>query len=185
MVTLAPVGAEPGVTPVITGITRNDAVLLAAPPTVTTTSMKPGRRLLGTGDMILVSVQEVGTDATPPMVTVLAPCVVPKPEPLIVRAEPTGLTGPAVGEIVEMAGAAKAKEPNKRPRINRTALRNRRFLAMVVSYLEHVDYLLFYIFGTIVSCRLTQSIDKTIDLQELFGSSVNNYFSHLCFYQNG
>jgi hypothetical protein len=118
------------------GITRNDAALLAVPPTVTITSAKPGKRLLGTGATILVSVQEVGTDVTPPMVTVLLPCVVPKPEPLIVTGEPAGLTGPTVGEIVEMAGAAKAKEPNKRPRINRTTLRNRRLLTMVVSILR-------------------------------------------------
>lgn len=165
MTTLVPTGPEAGKSLVITGMTRKDAALLPVPPTVTTTSMKPGRRLLGTGATILVSLQEAGTDATPPMVTVLLLCVVPKPEPLIVTEEPTGLTGPTVGEIVEMAGVAKAKEPNKRPRVNRTTLRNRRFLAMVVSYLEHVDYLLFYILGTNLSCRLAESTDKSAALQ--------------------
>lgn len=119
---------------VITGITRKDAALLAVPPTVTITSIKPGMSAPGTGTMILESDHEVGVVVKPPMVTMLSLCVVPKPEPLIVTGEPTGLTGPTVGEIVEMAGAANAKVPNKAPTINRTALRNRRFLAMVVSY---------------------------------------------------
>jgi hypothetical protein len=132
---------------VITGITRKDAALLAVPPTVTITSIKPGMSVPGTGTMILESDHEVGVVVKPPMVTMLSLCVVPKPEPLIVTGEPTGLTGPTVGEIVEMAGAANAKVPNKVPTINRTALRNHRFLAMVVSYLEHLDYLLFYILG--------------------------------------
>jgi hypothetical protein len=97
--------------------------------------------------MILESDHEVGVVVKPPMVTMLSLCVVPKPEPLIVTGEPTGLTGPTVGELVEMAGAANAKVPNKVPTINRTALRNDRFLAMVVSYLEHLDYLLFLYLG--------------------------------------
>ena len=121
---------------VITGMTRNDAVLLAVPPEVTIRSANPGRSTPGTGTTIFVSDHEVGVDATPPIVTVFPLADAPKPEPLIVMGEPTGVTGPAVGEIVEIAGAANAKVPNKRPRINRTALCNRRFLAMVVSILR-------------------------------------------------
>jgi hypothetical protein len=112
--------------------------------------------------------------ATPPIVTVFPLADAPKPEPLIVRDEPTGLTGPTVGEIVEMAGAANAKVPNKRPRINRTALCNRRFLIMVVYPQNKWDYLLFYILGTIVSCRLAESICKNVALQEVFSSSAYN-----------
>jgi hypothetical protein len=81
-------------------MTRKDCALLAAPPTVTMTSAKPGRRLPGTGAMILVSVHEVGMAVTPPTVTILLLWVVPKPEPLMVKADPIGLTGPTVGEML-------------------------------------------------------------------------------------
>ena len=112
-------------------MTRKDCTLLAVPPTVTITSTKPGKRLLGTGAMIFVSLQEVGTDVIPPTVTVLLPCVAaPKPEPLIVRGEPTGLTGPAVGEMLEMAGVAKAKEPNSKLKVSRITLRKRKSTIM-------------------------------------------------------
>lgn len=93
---------------VITGITRNDAVLLAVPLEVTITSANPGRSPPGTGTTISVSDQEVGVAAIPPIVTVFPIADAPKPEPLIVTGEPTGVTGPAVGEMVEMAGAANA-----------------------------------------------------------------------------
>jgi hypothetical protein len=89
----------------MTGITRKDLALLA-PPVVTTTSAKPGKRLLGTGATILVSLHDVGMAVTPPIVTLLAPWVVPKPEPLMVNDEPTGLTGPTDGERLVMFGEA-------------------------------------------------------------------------------
>jgi hypothetical protein len=50
--------------------------------------------------MILVSVHEVGMAVTPPTVTILLLWVVPKPEPLMVKADPIGLTGPTVGEML-------------------------------------------------------------------------------------
>lgn len=108
--------------------------MLVVPPEVTITSANPGRSTPGTGATIFVSDHEVGVAATPPIVTEFPLTDAPNPEPLIVRAEPTGLTGPTVGEIVEMAGAANAKAPHKRTRINKTALRNRRFLAMGSRY---------------------------------------------------
>jgi hypothetical protein len=135
-VTVPFIGALAGETAVMTGMTRKDFVLLAAPPTVTITSAKPGKRLLGTGATILVSLQEVATDVTPPTVIVLSDCVVPKPEPLIVRAEPTGLTGPALGEMLEMAGAAKAKVLKKTLNKNRITERSRTLATMVVSHLD-------------------------------------------------
>jgi hypothetical protein len=118
------------------GITRKDAALLAVPPTVTITSIKPGRSVLGTGATILESDHEVGVVAIPPMVTVLLPCVVPKPEPLIVTDEPTGLTGPADGEILAIAGAATANEQDSKLKISKIALRRRRTFTMVVLHLK-------------------------------------------------
>ena len=83
-------------------MTRNDAELLAMPVDVTITSAKPGKSAPGTGTTILVSNHEVGVLETPPIVTVLPLADVPNPLPLIVKAEPTGLTGPTVGEILLM-----------------------------------------------------------------------------------
>jgi hypothetical protein len=174
-VMVPPIGACAGDTAVITGITRNDLALLAVPPEVTITSANPGRSTPGTGATIFVSDYEVGVAATPPMVTVFPMADAPKPKPLIVRAEPTGLTGPTVGEIVEIAGAANAKVPHKRPRINRTALRNRKFLAMVVTILRMSGLpSLFISWAQIFCCRLAESICKNVALQEVFSSSAYN-----------
>jgi hypothetical protein len=107
MVTLAPVGAERGVAPAITGITRKDAALLAVPSEVTMASTKPGRRLAGAGATILVSDHEVGVVLTPPMVTELPVAEAPNPLPLIVKGEPIGLTGPTVGERLLICGDAQ------------------------------------------------------------------------------
>jgi hypothetical protein len=73
MVTEAPTGAEPGDTPVMTGITRNDCVLLEVPLTATVISAFPAPRLLGTGTTIVVSFQDEGVVEIPPNVTVLVP----------------------------------------------------------------------------------------------------------------
>lgn len=113
--TLVPTGPEVGASLVITGMTRNDVVLLAVPPDVTITSIKPGRRLAGTGATILVSDHEVGVVLTPPMVTELPVAEVPNPLPLIVKGEPTGLTGPTVGEMLLMLGDAQAKVKLRKP----------------------------------------------------------------------
>jgi hypothetical protein len=133
-VTVPPIGVFAGETAVMTGKTRKDFALLATPLTVTITSAKPGKRLLGTGATIFVFVQDVGTAATPPIVTVS--CVVPNPEPLIVRAVPTGLTGPTMGEMLEMAGLAKATEPSRKVKTTRTSVRARSSLIMAVPYLK-------------------------------------------------
>jgi hypothetical protein len=100
--TLVPTGPEVGASLVITGMTRNDAELLAIPPDVTTTSENPGKSTLGTGTTIFVSIQEVGVVETPPIVTVLPLAEAPNPLPLIVKGEPTGLTCPTVGEMLLM-----------------------------------------------------------------------------------
>ena len=102
-VTMPPMGAAVGgETAVIAGRTRKDCALLAAPPTVTITSEKPGSRALGTGATIRVSLQELGTAATPPTVTVSGEA--PKPVPVMVIGDPTGLTWPTVGEMLLMCG---------------------------------------------------------------------------------
>jgi hypothetical protein len=61
--------------------------LLTAPPTITTTF--PVVAPAGTGAVILVALQPVGAAATPPNVTVLVPCDVPKFTPAIVTGVPT------------------------------------------------------------------------------------------------
>jgi hypothetical protein len=73
MVTEAPIAAEPGVKPVMTGITRNDCALLELPLTATVISALPAARLLGTGTTIVVSFQDEGVAKMPPNVTVPAP----------------------------------------------------------------------------------------------------------------
>ena len=103
---------------VITGMTRNEAELLAVPPDVTITSIKPGRRLAGTGATILVSDHEVGVVVTPPIITELPVADAPNPEPLMVKGDPTGLTCPTVGERLLMLGEAQAKVKLRKP--NRT-----------------------------------------------------------------
>jgi hypothetical protein len=74
---------------VITGgavVTVKPTPLLATPPTVTTTF--PVVAPLGTGTVILVSLQLVGVPTVPLNVTVLVPCA-PKFVPVIVTAVPT------------------------------------------------------------------------------------------------
>jgi hypothetical protein len=62
--------------------------LLATPPTVTTTG--PEVAPVGTGTLMLVSLQLAGDAAVPLNVTVLEPCVAPKWLPVMVTAVPTG-----------------------------------------------------------------------------------------------
>jgi hypothetical protein len=56
-VTRPPTGALDGEMPVTTEITKNGVALLATPLTVTMTSALPGSNALGTGAVILVSLQ--------------------------------------------------------------------------------------------------------------------------------
>ena len=69
-------------------VTVKGTPLLASPETVTTTL--PVVAPAGTGTTMLVKVQLVGVAGTPLKVTVLAPCVPPKSEPVIVTDAPTG-----------------------------------------------------------------------------------------------
>src|SRR5208283_1366923 len=74
--------------------------LLATPPTVT--MMLPVVAPLGTGTVMVVSLQLVGVPAVPLNFTVLVPCVAPKLVPAIVTEVPTG---PDVGLRLELLGA--------------------------------------------------------------------------------
>ena len=73
--------------------------LLATPPTVTTTF--PVVAPVGTSTEMLVADQQVphGEAAVPLKLTVLLPCVDPKPVPVIVTRTPTG---PEAGERLEI-----------------------------------------------------------------------------------
>src|SRR5215471_14534638 len=79
------------------GVTVKLTPLLAVPPTVTTTL--PVVAPLGTGTTMLPLLQLVGVAAVPLKVTVLVPCVLPNPVPLMVTDVPTG---PEVGDRLPM-----------------------------------------------------------------------------------
>jgi hypothetical protein len=90
LVTLGPVPGTVKLTP-----------LLTVPLAVTTTL--PVVALAGTGTLIWVALQLVGTPETPLKLTVFVPCVEPKPVPLIVT---DVATAPDAGEMLVMFGAA-------------------------------------------------------------------------------
>ena len=87
-------------------VTVNVMLLLATPPTVTTTG--PVVAPVGTGTTILVSLQLVGVPAVPLNVTVLDACVAPNLLPMMV----TGvLAGPDETLRPEMYGALPPPPP--------------------------------------------------------------------------
>jgi len=104
IVTVVPTAPEPGVTAVITGVeaapTTKFTLLLAMPPTVTTTG--PLVAPVGTHVEILVALQPVTVATSPWKVTVLVPCAGPKFVPEIVTHAPTG---PEAGDMLEIKGA--------------------------------------------------------------------------------
>lgn len=76
-------------------------LLIPAPGTLTTTDTAPSATPLGTVATMLVLLQ-VAVAGIPPKVTVLEPCVVPKPVPAIVTEVPIG---PDAGVRLVIAGA--------------------------------------------------------------------------------
>jgi hypothetical protein len=76
-------------------------LLVPAPGTVTTTGTTPSDTPFGTVAIMLVLLQ-VAVAEIPPKVTVLEPCVVPKPVPAIVTEVPIG---PDAGVRLVIAGA--------------------------------------------------------------------------------
>src|SRR4051812_14068931 len=99
IVTDVPTGPVAGVSDVSVGRTVNVRLLLARPPTVTTTL--PVVAPVGTGTTTLVADQLVGVAVVPLKVTVLVPFVAPKPVPAIVTAVPTT---PLVGDRLVIVG---------------------------------------------------------------------------------
>src|SRR5204863_6039051 len=101
IVTVVPTGPDVGVSVLIDGgtVTVKGTLLLARPPTVTTTF--PVVAPVGTGTVRLVALQLVGVATVPLNATVLVPCVAPKFVPVIVTAVPTG---PDVGLSVVIDG---------------------------------------------------------------------------------
>ena len=82
--------------------------MLAKPPTVTTTAAVPAVMLFGTKTTILAALQLIGVATVPPIITVLAPCVVPNPLPVIVTEIPPG---PDAGLRPEMLGITAKSAP--------------------------------------------------------------------------
>jgi len=96
-----PTGPDEGFKLVMTGKTVNGTkLLLATPPTVTTTL--PDTVPAGTGATMLVALQPVGVASVPLNVIVLVPCVAPKFVPVIVTGVPTC---PARGAMLAIVGA--------------------------------------------------------------------------------
>jgi hypothetical protein len=89
----------------ITGVTVKETLLLGRPLTVTTTG--PVVALAGTFTIIWVGLQLVAVPAlTPLKVTVLVPCPVPKPDPVIVTEFPVT---PELG-VIELIFGCTVKE---------------------------------------------------------------------------
>lgn len=97
----APTGPDEGLRLEIlgVGVTMKVTLLLATPPTVTTTL--PDVAPTGTGATILLADQLVAVAVVPLNLTVLVPCDVPKLEPVIVTDVPAG---PVVGFRLAMFG---------------------------------------------------------------------------------
>src|SRR6266700_6153645 len=94
-------------------------LLLASPPTVTTTLTAPFETPVGTTAVMDLFPQAVVDATTPPKVTVLpVPLVFPKLVPVIVTDVPEG---PEVGEMLVMLGAAANREPLAKTRKRRSA----------------------------------------------------------------
>jgi len=100
IVTGVPTGPKVGLTLEIVGITVKGEPLLATPATVTTTlpESAPG----GSGTTMVLGPHAVGVAETPLNVTVLVPCVLPKPPPLVTTDCPAG---PEVGLRFAMLGS--------------------------------------------------------------------------------
>src|SRR2546426_1172743 len=101
IVTCVPTGPEAGFRLVMLGVgmTAKVTLLLATPPTVTTTL--PDVAPAGTGTEMLVALQLVGVAVVPLNLTVLVPCEAPKLDPVMVTELPTG---PDVGFRLAMFG---------------------------------------------------------------------------------
>jgi hypothetical protein len=121
MVTDAPTAPEVGDRLVILGVGRTVKLfpLLAVPETVTTTF--PVVAPVGTFAAMLVALQLVIVAVVPLNLTVLVPCVEPKPDPAIVTEAPTA---PDVGVrlVIEGAAAARLVATRNSAERNRTAL---------------------------------------------------------------
>src|SRR6266699_1127099 len=101
-------------------------LLLASPPTVTTTLTAPFETPVGTTAVMDLFPQAVVDATTPPKVTVLpVPLVLPKFVPVIITDVPEG---PEVGEILVVLGAAASIHPLARMTKNKVekALSNAR-----------------------------------------------------------
>jgi hypothetical protein len=99
IVTEVPTGPEVGFKLASAGVTVKGTALLAKPTAVTITL--PVAAPVGTGTMMLVTLQLVGVAAVPLNVTVLGPWLAPKLDPAIVMDVPTG---PDVGFRLVMVG---------------------------------------------------------------------------------
>jgi hypothetical protein len=105
-----------------TAVTVKGTLLLATPPTITTTF--PVAAPVGTGTAMLVALQLVGVAAVPLKVTVLLPALAPKFVPVIVMGVPNapelGLRRVTLGASGE-APAAALKAANPAPQLSDAA----------------------------------------------------------------
>ena len=108
MVTEVPTGPDVGFRLTIVGVNVKFTLLLAKPPTVTTTATVPAVPMFGAGTTILVALQLVGVVEVPLNVTLLVPCDAPKFVPVIVTEVPNG---PEVGDKLVMLGGTPKATP--------------------------------------------------------------------------
>jgi len=94
-------------------------LLVPAPGTETTTGIAPNATPLGTVATMLVLLQVVAVAEMPPKVTVLVPCVAPKPVPAIVTDVPIG---PDEGVRLVMVGATAGGFTSTRLRLYASAV---------------------------------------------------------------
>jgi hypothetical protein len=106
IVTVLPTAPEAGVRLVMAGTTLYEKPLLDTPATVTT--REPLVAAAGMVTTILVLLQLVDVAAAPLKVTVLAPWVAPKPDPVMVTEPPTA---PDVGETLVISGVTVNVNP--------------------------------------------------------------------------
>lgn len=100
IVTEVPTGPELGAIPVTPNVTVKSTPLLVKPPPLETVTL-PVLAAVGTGTVMLVSLQLVGDPSFEPKATTLVPCVAPKLVPVTVTEIPIG---PEVGDTLVIAG---------------------------------------------------------------------------------
>ena len=120
IVTEVPTTPDVGATVLIFGAATTVKLLPFDAVPLTVTTIFPVVAPVGTVATIEVELQLVAVAVVPLNFTVLVPCVVPNPEPVIVTEAPTA---PEVGDTVVMLGAANTAPQKHRHKLRRMRMR--------------------------------------------------------------